>query len=162
MTNKEANRFIGFEITVEVSELEALKHGINLQGLSQLASEAIRIKVPTAKIQQVGLTEKPKQNNSWIWDTTKKTLICNGREIHLTKMEEVIFDLLAKRHNDYVSYAEMLAIVETEVRGMGAPSHMRVVMHRLRNKLGFDRNLIRTDRQSGYSLRTSDNRLTIR
>lgn len=158
----ERNKLIGFEITVEVSELEALKYGINLQALSQLASEAIRIKVPTAKIKQIGLTDKPAQKNAWVWDNTRKSLICNGREIHLTKMEEVIFDLLASRHNAYVSYAEMLAIVETEVRGMGAPSHMRVVMHRLRNKLGFDRNLIRTDRQSGYSLRTSDNRLVIR
>ena len=158
----ERNKLIGFEITVEVSELEALKHGINLQALSQLASEAIRIKVPTAKIKQIGLVDKPAPSNAWVWDNARKSLICNGREIHLTKMEEVIFDLLASRPNAYVSYAEMLAIVETEVRGMGAPSHMRVVMHRLRNKLGFDRNLIRTDRQSGYSLRTSDNRLTIR
>jgi hypothetical protein len=156
-----SNNLIGFEITVELTEAEASKYGVNLETLSDLASWAIKSKVPSVKIKQTGLLNTAKPKQVAVWNSKNKTLLVNEREVYLTKMEEVILHRLAKTPNDYVSYPELVSILETEVREITAPNHLRVVMHRLRNKLGFDRNIIRTDRQAGYSLRTNDERLAI-
>lgn len=149
------NTLKGFEVRVEIPESEALAYGFTLAELAKIATSHIQAQVPTAKLYTTAMVNAPKVMPNIRWDKTKKALYLNTREVALTRTEEIIFARLAETPDIFVSYAEIVALIESNVKPITSPTHLRVTMHRLRAKLGLARTLIRTDRENGYTLRTS-------
>jgi DNA-binding response OmpR family regulator len=77
-----------------------------------------------------------------------------GNEIILTTPERTIFTTLASRPNEQISYEKLIKALSKAGYEINNPTHFRVILHRLRKKLGANSSLIQTERENGYSLRS--------
>jgi len=126
----------GIEIT------QNIKRAVKSMGLTAIIEEAI----PERLIWQDGKLFKE-----------------NGREIHLTHIEREIIEVLADKPNELITYDELeLIITARQIAEISSQAHFRVILHRLRKKLGLNQHIIQTERDNGYSLRVSDDTLIIR
>jgi DNA-binding response OmpR family regulator len=83
-----------------------------------------------------------------------------GKELILSTPESILFTYLAKHPNQTLSFDSIV----NELARKGIPTNQtnfRVMLHRLRKKLGSNQGIIQTERDYGYSLRTG-NTLEIR
>lgn len=85
-----------------------------------------------------------------------------GSELVLTRLHRAIFAILAERPNEQLSYEEIVSKLEAKSFTIKNPSHFRVLLHRLRKRLGNNSYIIQTERDNGYSLRLDGDTLTIR
>lgn len=155
------NKMKGFRLNIELTDTEARRYGINLEGLAKLASGAILKQVPTAKIALEALTQNPQTQSTMVWNTRSSVLIINGLQVPLTKYEEILMELLIDNLNQYVAYPTINMAIHGKYGDAIAPAHLRVTVNRLRNKMGIHRDMLTTSRAHGYALREGDSQLTI-
>lgn len=155
MTNKNKQ---GFKITVEIPNMQ----GKDMRAIVGVAQNALKSVLPYSLMEFSPLAELgSNQPRSVIWDTKTQALMINSVEIRLNRMEQVIMTVLSERPNEFVSYPELLAVIQTNAKDINSASNLRVLIHRLRRKIGVESG-IQTDKQFGYSLRTNDRQIQIR
>ena len=86
----------------------------------------------------------------------------SGKEIVMTRLHRAIFAILADCPNEQLSYEEIVSRLEAQGFTINSPSHFRVLLHRLRKRIGGNSHIIQTERDNGYSLRLDGDTLTIR
>jgi DNA-binding response OmpR family regulator len=151
----------GFVMNIKLPDA----HKDSMESLATIALNAVQSALPKAKIKFSPLaTPNPEESvarrsQAVAWHHEKGILIVDGVEERLNRMEQVILTRLALTPNEYASYPELLALLQAQAKDVGTASNLRVLVHRLRKKVGDG--IIHTDKQYGYSLRTADGRLRI-
>jgi len=147
----------GFKLNIEILNGQ----GKDLRTIATIAQNAIRSVLPNTQVELLPLYDlASNQPKSAIWDTQSQSLMINYVEVRLNRMEQVIMTALANKANDFVTYPELLSALQSEAKDVGSASNLRVLVHRLRKKIGIE-SVIQTDKQYGYSLRTNDKQITI-
>ncbi len=120
-----------------------IKKPFDMQELKLRVDAAIRNTLGAA----CGSVELP---GGYRYDTRCYTLTKDGKEVHLSKTEKMIFDLLFKHKNQVVTPQMIMDYVWGEEVD---PANVRVQINNLRRKL--DKDLIKNIRGMGYRLETS-------
>ncbi len=128
------------ELTISVS----LPEDVSSEELSSNLKKVILGYSPQAKI-TTNLSQRLKWSQGFLRNEA-------GYEVPLTEMERVILSRLANEANRFVSYNDISGHLLFKTGKSVTPANLRVIMHRLRKKLGSD--CIQTERDGGYSVRT--------
>jgi DNA-binding response OmpR family regulator len=149
-----------FKMMMQIPE----SYRYDLDQVTKIAIRAMELALPQVNFDLMPLTKtqtsKSNESLNVVWHSKRSALVVNGIEQRLNRVEEVIMDRLTITPNEYVSYPELLAILQTEAREIRSANSLRVHLHRLRKKIG-DVAIIHTDKEFGYSLRTHDGRVRI-
>jgi DNA-binding response OmpR family regulator len=108
-----------------------------------------------------GARAVPQGREKLVW-SNGMLLAESGNEILLTGTERTIFATLAGKPNELISQTELIEALVNRGYTIGTHTYFRVILHRLRKKLGANDSLIQTERDNGYSLRVYDDSLIIR
>lgn len=130
----------------------ALPSGVQLDKMYSELQNVFRKHAPDS-ILTTSLSEKLVWQNGILTNQS-------GREVVLSTPEVILFTYLAKHPNQTLSFESIMS--ELARNGIVSnQTNFRVMLHRLRKKLGGNQGIIQTERDYGYSLRTG-NSLEIR
>jgi len=131
-------------LTKELNISITLPKEVSVKELSSSVKKIILSHSPTAKI-GISVSQRLMWANGFLRNES-------GYEVPLTEVERIILSRLANEADSFVSYNDISGLLLFKTGRSVTPANLRVIMHRLRKKLGSD--CIQTEREGGYSLRT--------